>query len=363
MTRKLIYQIHLWCGLVIGLFFVFQAITGSAIAFRHAGNQWLHKDEMIIEASEQPIASMSEVLNSFSNTFPDIPHNVLSILYPQNPDEVYFIRIWDDSSAPNKYASMNPYTTEITGSGSKYRYPFELMYRLHEQVSMGTPGIKAINAGGVLMTLMSLTGIFLWWPRAGTLKGSLKIKRKPLRRLLFGLHRVVGAYSFILIFIVALSGTMIFGVVSLIPFRQGPPSGFGMFAAVGVNAEINGAPVGIDNIIEKARSYFPNDRIRDLSYVRLMRSVCVVSFFDNDSPNVRALNRVFFERHTGRVLAISDWNSLEGIPLYKDWAIPIHSGEVIGISGRVLVFLSGLIMPFLFLTGIWLWWNRRAFVP
>jgi len=255
---------------------------------------------------------------------------------------------------------MNPYTGEITGFGSKYEYPFELMFRLHEQVSMGTPGINAVHAGGFLMTLMSLSGLYLWWPRRETLKQALSIKGKPLRRLLFDLHRVIGAYGFVLVFIVAFSGTMIFGVLSLIPFMQSGPSGFGMFATVGVDADLEGDPVLIDDIIETARLYFPNDTVRDLSYIRLMRAVCVVSFIDEGSPNVRALNRVFFERHTGRVLAVVDWDDLDGVSLYEDWAIPIHSGEVLGVPGHFLVLLSGLFMPFLFVTGAWLWWKKRT---
>lgn len=360
MIRNIIFQFHLWCGLIIGLFLAFQGVTGSAVAFRHAGNHWLHADEMIVEPQDQPMISMSKVLESFSQEFPEIPHNVLSIMYPRAADEAYFIRIWDDAPAPNKYASMNPYTGEVTGSGSKYEYPFELMFRLHEQVSMGTPGINAVHAGGFLMTLMSLSGIYLWWPRRESLKQALSIKGKPLRRFLFDLHRVIGAYGFVLVFIVALSGTMIFGVLSLIPFAQSGPSGFGMFATVGVTGQEDGEPVPIDSIIESARGYFPNDTVRDLSYIRLMRAVCVVSFIDEDSPNVRALNRVFFERHTGRVLAVVDWDDLEGISLYEDWAIPIHSGEVLGAPGQFLVLLSGLFMPFLFVTGAWLWWKKRS---
>ena len=223
---------------------------------------------------------------------------------------------------------------------------------------MGTPGINAVHAGGFLMSIMCLTGLYLWWPRRETLKQALTIKRKPLRRFLFGLHRVIGAYAFVLVFIVAFSGTMIFGVLSLIPFASDGPSGFGMFATVGLEPDATGDPVPVDEIIAKAEAKFPDDRIRDLSYIRLMRAICVVSLYDSGNANVRALNRVFFERHTGRVLAVRDWDHLEGIALMEDWAIPVHSGEAMGTPGRILVLLSGLVMPFLFVTGVWLWWKK-----
>ncbi len=361
MVRNAIYQIHLWCGLLIGGFLAFQGVTGSAVAFRHAGNHWLHAEEMIVTPQDQPMIPMSGVLESFSETFPDIPHNVLSVMYPLATDEAYFIRVWKDGApSPNMYVSMNPYTGEITGYGSKWEYPFELMFRLHEQLSAGTPGITLVHWGGFLMSLMCLTGIYVWWPRRETLRQALDIKTRPLKRFLFTAHRAIGAYTFVLVFAVAFSGTMIFGVFSLLPGLSQGPSGFGMASASMLKpSEISGEPVPVDEIIEKARSYFPDDTLRDLSYIRLMRAVTVASFIDEDGPNPRALNRVFFERHTGNVINVVDWDDLEGVRLIEDWAIPVHSGEIIGNPGRFLVLLSGLLMPFLFITGLWLWFKKQ----
>ncbi|MEQ9446011.1 MAG: PepSY-associated TM helix domain-containing protein [Rhodospirillaceae bacterium] len=360
MLRKVLFQVHLWCGLVIGLFLAFQGLTGAAVAYRHAGNHWLHAEEMLIEPQNKPFLAISAVLESFSQTFPDIPHNVLSIVFPQKPNEAYFIRVWDNAPSPNMYVSMNSYTGEITGWGSKYEYPFELMFRLHEQVSAGTPGINAVHAGALIMMLMSASGLYLWWPRRETFKQALAIKRRPLRRFLFGLHRVSGAYAFLLLFVVALSGKMIFGLLTLPSIKLDDSGGFGVFAAAGASSDHSGESVPIDSLIEVARERFPNDPIRDLSYIRLARSIVVVTFLDTGNANVRALNRVFFERHTGRVTAIRNSDELVGLALAEDWAFPIHSGEVLGNFGRFIVLLSGLIMPFLFVTGAWLWWKKLA---
>ena len=359
MLKKILFQFHLWVGLIIGLFLVFQSVTGSFVAYRHAGNNWLHADEMIVEPTTTPIISMSDVLISFSATFPDIPHNVLSVMYPLAPDQAYFIRVWDDAPAPNMYVSMNPYTGEVTGSGSKYQYPFELMFRLHEQISMGTPGINAVHLGSLLMLLMTLSGLYLWWPRRETLNQALTIKRRPLQRFLFGLHRVSGAYAFVLLFVVALSGKMIFGLLSVPQFGSNSSGGFGSDATAGARIVTEGDPASIDALVASAIDQFPGDPIRDLSYIRLNRAIAVVTFIDTDSPNVRALNRVFFDRHSGRVISVRDWDELSGVSLAEDWAFPIHSGEIIGNFGRFIVMLSGLIMPFLFVTGAWLWWKKR----
>ena len=59
------------------------------------------------------------------------------------------------------------------------------------------------------------------------------------------------------------------------------------------------------------------------------------------------------------MISVRDWDDLAGIPLAEDWAFPIHSGEILGSLGQFLVLLSGLVMPFLFITGAWLWVKKR----
>lgn len=359
MLRRVLFQLHLWCGVGLGLFLVVQAITGVAVAFRHAGNKWVHHDEMIVVPDERLQIPMSAVLDSFGRSFPGIPLNVLSVMFPQAPDEAFFIRVWDNAPSPNFYVSMNPYTGDITGSGSKYQYPFELAFRIHEQLSMGTPGIKAVHAGGFLMMLMSASGLILWWPRGATLRQALRIHRRPTTRFLHDLHRVIGAYAFTALFIVATSGTMILGLLSLLPFKSAP-SGLNAFAGATLDPNPSGPSAPIDDVIAAATAHFPSSPIRDLSYIRLMRRVAVVSFIADDNPNIRALNRVFFERHSGRVLAVVRASDLAGVPLIEQWALPVHSGEIIGNPGRLLVMLSGLAVPFLFVTGLWSWLKMRS---
>jgi uncharacterized iron-regulated membrane protein len=38
----------------------------------------------------------------------------------------------------------------------------------------------------------------------------------------------------------------------------------------------------------------------------------------------------------------------------------IHTGEVTGVIGRVLVLLAGLALPVLYVSGLFTWWRRRS---
>src|SRR4051812_1881955 len=39
--RRALFQIHLWCGLAIGLYIVVLSVTGSALVYRRELNVWL----------------------------------------------------------------------------------------------------------------------------------------------------------------------------------------------------------------------------------------------------------------------------------------------------------------------------------
>ena len=41
------------------------------------------------------------------------------------------------------------------------------------------------------------------------------------------------------------------------------------------------------------------------------------------------------------------------------WLFPLHSGEALGLAGRLAWSIFGVAPPFLFATGLWLWLKRR----
>jgi len=42
------------------------------------------------------------------------------------------------------------------------------------------------------------------------------------------------------------------------------------------------------------------------------------------------------------------------------WLFPLHSGEALGLAGRIAWSIFGIAPALLFLTGAWLWWKRRS---
>ena len=70
-------------------------------------------------------------------------------------------------------------------------------------------------------------------------------------------------------------------------------------------------------------------------------------------------SNVWIDPYTGRVLAVRDERRDSGGDTVLAWLHPLHGGEALGLAGRWLVFVSGLLPAVLFGTGVWRWAIRR----
>ncbi|MGH8672057.1 MAG: PepSY domain-containing protein [Burkholderiales bacterium] len=65
---------------------------------------------------------------------------------------------------------------------------------------------------------------------------------------------------------------------------------------------------------------------------------------------------VVMDRYTGEVLDPAESGPGE---VFTHWQWPVHSGQAFGWPRRVLVFLTGLICPVTFATGMIRWLQKR----
>ncbi|MDQ3144346.1 MAG: PepSY domain-containing protein, partial [Pseudomonadota bacterium] len=68
---------------------------------------------------------------------------------------------------------------------------------------------------------------------------------------------------------------------------------------------------------------------------------------------------VTLDAATGRALHVYDAASAPLSNRLADAAFSVHSAEIAGLFGRLLLMLAGLSLPALYVTGLWAWWRRR----
>lgn len=65
------------------------------------------------------------------------------------------------------------------------------------------------------------------------------------------------------------------------------------------------------------------------------------------------------DQYSGDILNIYDRGTGSIGDVFLDWQWPLHSGHAFGWTGRILVFLSGLACPILYVTGVIRWMQKR----
>lgn len=68
---------------------------------------------------------------------------------------------------------------------------------------------------------------------------------------------------------------------------------------------------------------------------------------------------VVIDQYSGKILDVDDPAIGTAGEVFTHWQWPLHSGQAFGWTGRILVFLSGLACPLLFITGVIRWLQKR----
>jgi uncharacterized iron-regulated membrane protein len=69
---------------------------------------------------------------------------------------------------------------------------------------------------------------------------------------------------------------------------------------------------------------------------------------------------VYIEQYSGAILDVRSPDTRRSAgEAFIDWQWPLHSGQAFGMTGRILVFLTGVACPALYITGFIRWRQKR----
>lgn len=199
--RKLVFQVHLWMGVGLGLYVLVISLSGSAILLKSPFYEWF-TPRKVEPVNSTPLegealnARMAEVYAGYELGFTTPPE--------QPDDAVYIVLSKNGEYFPHYF---NQYTGEDVGPSDPW--PIKAVYwvaDLHEDLMLDETGVMLNGLGGLMFLIMSLTGLMIWWRgRASWFEGFL-IKRNSPRAFLWQLHSFIGFWSLLLMFSWGISG-------------------------------------------------------------------------------------------------------------------------------------------------------------
>ncbi|MGJ0483335.1 MAG: PepSY-associated TM helix domain-containing protein [Methylomicrobium sp.] len=361
-------KLHLFMALGAGFLFALLGLTGSLSIYREEIDQLLNP-RLVIDTPEGDYQSLDKIIASVRAAHPDrhgawtlemprSPHGMITVWF-EKPRETYF-----EWYAP-LMVSVNPYTAEVVASRF-WGYTFTTwLLDLHSHLLLGLTGRNVVGALGLLLIFSASSGLYLWWPGVKGLRKALTIRRQSgMLRFATDLHRMTGMISAVAILTLAGTGFLLCypkileRVTGADGMSHGETNGTILSTAVP-----NDHPVGLEAAEFIARAPFPKAELRRISTPVGDSGVYQIHFRKDDEINQRhPFTTVWVDRWSGHILEVRDPGRFSTGQSVASWIWPLHSGEALGASGRLLWFLSGQALFFLYLSGLFRWLCRRGVI-
>jgi len=360
--RNLAFYLHRYIGLAVGLMAIAIGLTGSLLVFHKEINEFQIHNKIGTIVPQGEKLSVEVVLNTVQSTYskqPDV--SVQRIFLPDKPDEPFEVAL---KTKESDWLSIyvNPYTGEILSDSLKpdlLQSFFKIVYELHYALLAEDIGYTIVGIIGLLVSLLSITGIILW-PGWRKLIAGFKIKwnARP-KRVNFDIHKVAGIIAAIFLFFTFFTGfcwnlgNIVRPLIYAATLSQMPPENPTSTPIPGqTSLKFSNA------LLQKADTALPGFKT---VYVDLPREMDGTTFIvrKKSSPEKAFWDSsVFIDSYSGKILRVDNGLKDSLGAKVENAFIPLHYGTFWGLPSRVLYVLVGLSPLILFITGFRMYRDR-----
>jgi uncharacterized iron-regulated membrane protein len=363
-VRKAVFAVHLWVGLVLGLYFVMLGLTGGLLVFARELDTALNPQ---LKRSVPPTTASVFVSTNAADAvvrqvYPKEPIRRLEL--PRSANGVYEFRIGQGKETERE-VFVDPYRNTILGERLREGTFLRFALHLHTSLLLEKTGETVNGYGALLLLALLATGIVLWWPsNRKQFSQRMTVKRGASnKRLLYDWHNVAGMYPLPLLLLITSTGAVF---VFKEPVRA-------------VVYALTGTPLEAPPKKEKPKEY---SKALPSSIVAWSPSLSVADALQRSevlAPGTKAVHldlpikagepyrihrelpegnrwgrkvKVHLDSATGEPIRIEDSRRDSLGKRWMDWNGPLHEGRWGGLFSKVLYALVGVIAPLaLFFTG------------
>lgn len=386
-SRQLLTVLHRWAGLFLATFLFISGLTGAIISWDHELDEWLNPHLFDRQTQGEPLspliladqleASDPKILVTWVPLSIESEHNLtFGVTGRPDPDTG---KAFDLSF--NQIA-LDPVNGEIRGSRmwgeiSLTRENFlPFLYKLH--YSMHIPDAFDIELGILLMGILAIVWcidcfIALWisFPNFKAWRKSFAFRwRQGNYKLNFDLHRSGGVWIWGMLLILAITAVSmnlklevtrpivaLFSELTPDPFATRTPNPHDEPIEPGISRQEI-----IQLAHEEAHRRNWTTPIGGMFYQPEF-GMYGVTFHEpgNDHADYGLGNPwLYFDGQDGSYLGDRIPGTGSAGDIFLDAQFPLHSGRILGIPGRIVVSILGLLVAMLSVTGVIVWQRKRV---
>lgn len=382
-----VWRWHFYAGLYVIPFLLMLATTGLVMLWI-AVLAGIGDEKLTIPRGNRALP-VSDLVTVAEATVPG--SNASQYIAPLSPDHVATVVV---AAGPvSSGITLNPYTGEVLNTFPWRAGWYDFLTDIHGTLLIGDTGDWLIEAAASLGLLLTITGIYLHWPRNGARwGGALTVQAAATGRAFWkSLHGALGLWVSLLLVVFLISGLswaglwgtkfvqawstfpaekwdnvplsdathadMNHGAAKEVPWglEQTPLPESGSLAGT---AAIRG-PVTVDAVAAFAGTLGFVHRFQ-MNLPADDSGVYTISHdsMSNDGPNPAADRTIHIDQFTGNVLADVRYADYSLYAMAMAWGVAFHEGDL-GLWNIALntAFCLGILL--MSVSGLILWWKRR----
>jgi uncharacterized iron-regulated membrane protein len=369
------WAIHRWIALVLCLLLVPIAISGALLVWHDELEPLLHPERFAVTGNGTAVTS-----SYLDNARAALPANFTPIVvrFPAEEGRPITVMARGEEAGVRQLLTvyLDPPSGRVLDVVNFRSSFFGFLHRFHENLTIPEySGHAIVGWAGVGMLILSLTGLWLWWPRNGVFRAGLRWRRAG-DATISNLHYLLGFWIALPLALVSFTGIYL-------SFPQTARSTMSAIAPMNPQA---GRPITAqlaretqltpDAALDAARNAKPGWRpsalfLATLQSERGERSERSEQRGERTDRSERAaatwrvqlrdpgsndITNVIVNDRDGTARSLPD-------PLAGDraaqWIRALHEGSRGGPVWQIAVFLTGVFPPIFAFTGIVMWLRRR----
>jgi uncharacterized iron-regulated membrane protein len=360
-VRTIFFWIHLAAGTAAGAVILVMSVTGALLAFQPQVLRLVEgRQRTVVTPAPRPARlGPEELLARVLRERPDA--RPASVTFDSDPAAAASIGIGREG-----VLYVDPYAGVVTGEGSKgWRGFFQAVTDWHRWLAVSgerrATARAVTGASNAAFLFLSLSGLYLWWPRQWTWRRVRPIVafERGLRGKArdFNWHNVIGLWSAPVIFLLTLTALPIsYASVGNLLYAATPPGA----AAPPPNARPAGPPAiaGLDRAWALAQAQMPGWTLIAMRLPPRPDAPVSVAITESASRSPFGRSQLSVDPATGDVVR---WEPFGGFSRGRTLRVAArwtHTGEIAAWPGQLLAGLASLGGAFLVWTGWSLAWRR-----
>jgi uncharacterized iron-regulated membrane protein len=357
--RKVLFQLHLWTGLAVGLIAAVVGMSGAALVFREEIERTIDPATHIVTPGEGFVA-FDRIVTAARAAHPEA--RLQSVELDRKPGHAVAVRLLTGGGKVERRltVAVNPHTGSVVGRRPERDQGFiNWLADLHFNLLAGETGLKINGVAAGWLAVLCLTGAVIWFPGRGKFGRSLTIGwGKGRWRVNWGLHNVAGLLVCVVLGAVAVTGIYFafyesfeeaVYTVSLTPKPVEPKS---------VSPPDVSVPVSIDALWNSAREGIPDGTPTSIYFPTNSDDAAAIYVRTPGDWSSYGSSVVWLDARDGKTLRVDDLRKQPLATRFLYAQSPIHFGTFGGLATRILWIPLGLSPGLLFLTGFLMWWRR-----